>query len=69
MSRYGKLIPLVRAGAAFMTLGNALTTSLAFKDALWKYYLYIFPANLGQGIIYPSTLFTNLATFEHAGKC
>lgn len=68
MSRYGKLIPLVRSGALFMSLGNALVTSLAFRDDLWKYYLFIFPANLGQGIIYPSTLFTNLATFEHSGK-
>ncbi|KAF7190628.1 putative transporter [Pseudocercospora fuligena] len=66
MSRYGRLMPLVRLGAFFMALGNGLVTSLGFYDALWKYYVFIFPANLGQGIIYPSTLFTNLATFEHS---
>lgn len=68
MSRYGKLIPLVRAGAVLMVFGNALVTSLDFEDSLWKYYVYIFPANLGQGIIYPAILFTSLATFEHAGQ-
>lgn len=69
MSRYGKLIPLVRLGVFFMTIGNALVTALQFKDSTWKYYLFIVPANLGQGITYPATLFTNIATFEHSGKC
>ncbi|KAI5923502.1 major facilitator superfamily domain-containing protein [Camillea tinctor] len=66
MSRWGKLITLVRIGAVLMAIGNALVTSLKFMDANWKYYVYIFPANLGQGIIYPGILFTSLATFEHA---
>ncbi|KAI2613233.1 major facilitator superfamily domain-containing protein [Hypoxylon sp. NC1633] len=66
MSRWGKLISLVRTGAIFMAIGNALVTSLNFVDANWKYYVYIFPSNLGQGIIYPGILFTSLATFEHA---
>ncbi|KAI1499953.1 major facilitator superfamily domain-containing protein [Biscogniauxia marginata] len=66
MSRWGKLITLVRIGAVLMAIGNALVTSLGFVDANWKYYVYIFPANLGQGIIYPGILFTSLATFEHA---
>ncbi|KAI0594713.1 major facilitator superfamily domain-containing protein [Biscogniauxia sp. FL1348] len=66
MSRWGKLITLVRTGAVLMAIGNALVTSLKFVDANWKYYVYIFPANLGQGIIYPGILFTSLATFEHA---
>ncbi|KAI1494858.1 major facilitator superfamily domain-containing protein [Biscogniauxia mediterranea] len=66
MTRWGKLITLVRIGAVLMAIGNALVTSLKFRDANWKYYVYIFPANLGQGIIYPGILFTSLATFEHA---
>ncbi|CAI4216060.1 unnamed protein product [Parascedosporium putredinis] len=41
-------------------------TSLQFEDSQWKYLLYIFPANLGQGIIYPAILFTTLASFDHA---
>lgn len=68
MSRWGKLIPLVRTGAILMAIGNALVTSLGFQDSLWKYMVYIFPANLGQGIIYPGLLFTSLASFDFAGK-
>jgi hypothetical protein len=69
MSRWGKLIPLMRTGAALMAIGNGLVLSLGFKDQTWKYVAFIFPASLGQGIIYPSILFTSLASFEHAGKC
>lgn len=46
MSRYGKLILLVRLGAFFMALGNALVTSLAFQEAFWKYYVFTFPSTL-----------------------
>ncbi|OHE97931.1 major facilitator superfamily transporter [Colletotrichum orchidophilum] len=66
MSRWGKLIWLVRAGAFLMLFGNALVTALKFQDSQWKYLVYIFPANLGQGIIYPAILFTTLASFDHA---
>ncbi|KAJ4401513.1 hypothetical protein N0V85_005507 [Neurospora sp. IMI 360204] len=66
MSRWGKLITLVRVGTFLMVFGNALVTSLAFEDSRWKYLVYIFPANLGQGIVYPGILFTSLATFDHA---
>jgi hypothetical protein len=51
-----------------MVVGNALVTSLGFEDSVWKYDVYIFPANLGQGIVYPGILFTSLATFDHAGE-
>ena len=61
------MVTLVRLGAFFMVVGNALVTSLGFEDSAWKYYVYIFPANLGQGIVYPGILFTSLATFDHAG--
>ncbi|KAF2826659.1 MFS general substrate transporter [Ophiobolus disseminans] len=66
MSRWGKLLTLVKIGAVLMTLGNGLVTSLSFYDSTWKYIVFIFPANLGQGIIYPATLFTTLASFDHA---
>lgn len=68
MSRWGKLVWLVRTGAFFMLFGNALVTALQFEDSNWKYLVYIFPANLGQGIIYPAILFTTLASFDHAGR-
>ena len=68
MSRWGKLFVLVRAGAIWMAFGNALVATLGFHDPIWKYFVFIFPANLGQGIVYPGILFTSLAAFDHAGK-
>lgn len=68
MSRWGKLLALVRTGALLMVVGNGLVTLLQFQDSKWKYFVYVFPANLGQGIIYPGILFTSLASFDHAGK-
>jgi MFS family permease len=67
MSRWGRLALLVRIGAGFMLLGNLLVVFLKFHDSTWKYYVYVFPTNLGQGIIYPSLLFTFLSAFEHKG--
>ena len=51
-----------------MALGNGLIALLRFQDSTWKYYIYLFPANLGQGMVYPGILFTILATFDHSGK-
>ncbi|KAG5664759.1 hypothetical protein KAF25_008493 [Fusarium avenaceum] len=66
MSRWGKLLTLVRAGALLMVFGNGLVALLQFQDSKWKYFVYVFPANLGQGIIYPGLLFLSLASFDHA---
>ncbi|KAK4959337.1 hypothetical protein LTR10_004141 [Elasticomyces elasticus] len=57
ISRYGKLNPLVRVGALLMAFGNALVTSLGFHNALYKYYVFIVPANLGQGIISDNSVY------------
>ncbi|KAJ5765832.1 hypothetical protein N7520_005391 [Penicillium odoratum] len=65
MSRWGKLAQLVRIGAALMFIGNLLVTFLHFNDSNWKYFAYIIPANLGQGIVYPGILFTFLSAFDH----
>ncbi|KAL4810921.1 major facilitator superfamily domain-containing protein [Aspergillus unguis] len=65
MSRYGKLSYLMRLGAVLMLLGNGLVMALKFTDAQWKYFVYVIPANLGQGIAYPAILFTMLAAFGH----
>ncbi|BDD58679.1 hypothetical protein MAP00_003938 [Monascus purpureus] len=66
MSRWGKLAYLVRTGALLMCIGNLLCVFLDFDDANWKFFVYIIPANLGQGIVYPAILFTFLATFDHS---
>ena len=68
MSRWGQLGNLVRLGCFLMMLGNGLVTFLQYHDASWKYIAYLFPANLGQGIVYPSILFTNIASFEQSRK-
>ncbi|KAL5324904.1 hypothetical protein ACEPPN_006023 [Leptodophora sp. 'Broadleaf-Isolate-01'] len=68
MSRWGMLSHLVRLGCFFMMLGNGLVASLKFHDESWKYLIYLFPANLGQGIVYPSILFTNIAAFAQADQ-
>ncbi|KAL4955324.1 major facilitator superfamily domain-containing protein [Aspergillus filifer] len=65
MSRYGRLSYLMRAGALLMLAGNMLVMALKFTDAEWKYYVYVIPANLGQGVAYPAILFTFLAAFGH----
>ncbi|PYH78816.1 MFS general substrate transporter [Aspergillus uvarum CBS 121591] len=66
MSRWGKLAYLVRAGSLLMCIGNALVVLLHFQDSEWKYFTYLIPASLGQGIVYPGILFTFLAAFDHA---
>ncbi|KAL4979756.1 major facilitator superfamily domain-containing protein [Aspergillus desertorum] len=65
MSRYGRLSYLMRAGATLMFLGNLLVMTLDFEDSAWKYFVYVIPANLGQGIAYPAILFTVLAAFGY----
>jgi hypothetical protein len=68
MSRWGKLAQIVRAGAFLMFLGNLLVMLLSFRDAGWKYFVYVFPANLGQGMVYPGILFSFMAAFDHGGE-
>jgi hypothetical protein len=68
MSRWGMLNHLVRLGCFLMILGNALIASLEYHDSSWKHVVYLFPANLGQGIVFPSILFTNIAAFEQSRK-
>lgn len=68
MSRWGKLASIVRVGAALMFVGNLLITLLRFNDSAWKYFIYVIPANLGQGMVYPGILFTFLAAFDHTGE-
>ncbi|KAL7922173.1 major facilitator superfamily domain-containing protein [Trichoderma austrokoningii] len=66
MSRWGKLIPLMRTGLVLMTVGQAMVSSWAFSDASWKYVWYIFPSHLGTGIVYPAILFISIASHAHS---
>lgn len=67
MSRWGKLIPLMRTGLILMTVGQAMVSSWAFSDASWKYVWYIFPSHLGTGMVYPAILFISIASHAHSG--
>lgn len=67
MSRWGKLIPLMRTGLVLMTVGQAMVSSWAFSDASWKYVWYIFPSHLGTGMVYPAILFISIASHSHSG--
>src|SRR4051794_36903108 len=69
MSRWGQLSHLTRAGTFLMFAGNFLVTTLKFEESSWKHYVYVIPASLGQGIVFPSILFSFLAAFDHAGGC
>lgn len=66
MSRWGMLNHLVRLGCLLMVVGNGLMATLNYHDSSWKYIVYLFPANLGQGIVFPSILFTNIAAFQQS---
>lgn len=66
MSRWGMLGHLVRLGCLLMVIGNGLMATLNYNDSSWKYVVYLFPANVGQGIVFPSILFTNIAAFKQS---
>jgi MFS family permease len=66
MSRWGMLNHLVRLGCLLMAIGNGVMATLNYHDSSWKYIVYLFPANLGQGIAFPSILFTNIAAFQQS---
>lgn len=68
MSKCGRLSYLIRVGTFFMTLGNLLLVLLDFENASWKYLLFLFPANLGLGMMNPSVLFSFISAFDHRGE-
>jgi MFS family permease len=68
MSSWGMLNHLVRLGCLLMVVGNGVMATLNYHDSSWKYIVYLFPANLGQGIVFPSMLFTNIAAFQQSRK-
>lgn len=68
IARYGRVSGLITAGAVLIALGNALVTSLQFTEATWKYYVYLLPGNLGQGIVYLAATFAFIATSEKQGS-
>lgn len=63
MSKYNCLQILLYAGIALMTLGNFLFLFIEKDSPNWLIGLFLIPANLGQGITFPATLFTFIFAF------
>lgn len=58
MNKYRLLRSLVFTGTIFMTLGNFLVLLVSKATPGWLLALLLVPANYGQGVAYPSSLFT-----------
>ncbi|ODV95719.1 hypothetical protein PACTADRAFT_85762 [Pachysolen tannophilus NRRL Y-2460] len=63
MSKYNCLPHLVRTGSLTMLLGNALVLLIHGKTPSYLISLYLAFINLGQGIIFPSSLFSFIYAF------
>ena len=69
MSRNGSLRKMIWAGFALVALGNGLILTLKRANPNWMYIVYLLPAGLGQGMTYPSLLFTFIRMADTSGEC
>lgn len=58
MNKYSLLKSLVYLGTAVMALGNFLVLLIGPETPEWLVTVLLVPANVGQGLVYPSSLFT-----------
>lgn len=68
MSKYGHLSVLVKSGCAVLVVGLVIPWILFGETEPRTNIVYLFallPANIGQGLINPSSLFTMLAAYPH----
>lgn len=63
MSKFNCLQTLLYAGIFLMTLGNFLFLFIERDSPNWLVGLFLIPANLGQGVTFPATLFTFIFAF------
>lgn len=68
MSKFNCLHTLLYVGIAFMFLGNFLFLYIGANATDWLIGLFLIPANLGQGITFPSSLFTFIFAFKKADQ-
>lgn len=66
MSRYHCLRSLIYIGIGLMTIGNLLGLLINPSTNAILLMFFLIPANIGQGIVYPSCLFTFIHAFEGA---
>ncbi|CAI1936769.1 hypothetical protein SEUBUCD646_0D04960 [Saccharomyces eubayanus] len=64
MSKYNCLQSLLYIGISLMFLGNFLFLFIEKTSPNWLIGLFLIPANLGQGITFPTTLFTFIFAFS-----
>lgn len=63
MSRFSSFVNLVLVGTALMAFGNFIALAVSKDTPNWLNGLFLIPANLGQGLVYPSSLFTFIYYF------
>lgn len=51
-----------------MTFGCALAILFDENSQNWQYFVFLLPANFGQGLTFPSSLFTMIAAFDQKGS-
>lgn len=66
MNKYGCLKSLVYTGTFIMSCGNYLALCVSRSIPSWAIDLLLIPANIGQGMAYPSSLFTFIFAFGSA---
>jgi len=64
MSKWGYLGAMTRLGTLTMAFGCALAILFNENSPRWQLFVFLLPANLGQGLTFPSSLFTMIAAFE-----
>ncbi|EHN03505.1 Vba2p [Saccharomyces cerevisiae x Saccharomyces kudriavzevii VIN7] len=68
MSKYNCLRSLLYVGVSLMFLGNFLFLLIEKTSPNWLISLFLIPANLGQGITFPTTLFTFIFLFPKSDQ-
>ncbi|SCU79755.1 LAME_0B00232g1_1 [Lachancea meyersii CBS 8951] len=64
MKNTSRLPVLLIAGISLMLLGNLCFLFIGKSTSSWLTFLLLIPANIGQGITFPSTLFSFLFVFS-----
>ncbi|CAI4292532.1 BAP_1a_G0004960.mRNA.1.CDS.1 [Saccharomyces cerevisiae] len=68
MSKYNCLRLLLYIGISLMFLGNFFFLFIEKTSPNWLIGLFLIPANLGQGITFPTTLFTFIFMFSKSDQ-
>lgn len=64
MAKYSVFSNLVLLGTSLMAIGNFLGLAISKDIPTWVTNLLLIPANLGQGLVYPSSLFLFVYYFD-----